>query len=130
MKKLNAYLLFVLTSILLSFTLLQAQALDGTLRGEVTDPSGAVVAGAMVTATNIATNVARTTTTSGSGSFNFPNLLAGTYTVTVEKPGFKSSVQKNVVVPAARQSTANTTLMVGDVSDTVEVTAPEIPAPH
>src|SRR5262249_32143510 len=53
------------------------QSVDGTLRGEVTDPSGAVVANAKVTATNIATNVSVDTTTSAAGTFNLPNLLPG-----------------------------------------------------
>ena len=54
------------------------------------------------------------------------DLIPGTYTVLVEKPGFKSSVQKNVFVQAAAKSTANAVLTVGDARETVEVTAPEI----
>ena len=75
---------------------------------------------------NVDTGVRRNAESSSVGSYYITDLIPGIYTVTVEKPGFKSSVQKNVVVQAGMQSTANATLMVGDVSSTVEVIAPEI----
>ena len=81
---------------------------------------------ARITILNIDTGVRRNTESSSVGSYYVTDLIPGTYTVTVEKAGFKASVQKNVVVQAGLQSTANATLTVGDVSSTVEVTAPEI----
>src|SRR3954469_21981004 len=65
-----------------------AQRLDGTLRGEVKDQQGAVVSDAKVTATNVATGVSATAMTTSAGTYSFPNLIVGTYTVTVEKTGF------------------------------------------
>ena len=84
MRKLRVMHWLCVIVMMLSVGIAGAQTMDGTLRGEVTDPSGAVVAGAKVTATNVATNVSGETTTSASGTYNFPNLLPGMYTVTVE----------------------------------------------
>jgi len=104
---------------------LHAQILSG-INGTVTDQSGSAVPTAKITVLNIDTGVRRIAESSSAGSYYITDLIPGTYTVTVERPGFKSSVQKNVVVQAGMQSTANATLMVGDVSISVEVTAPEI----
>ena len=82
--------------------------------------------GPRVTITNIDTGVRRIIESGSVGSYSITDLIPGTYTVLVEKPGFKSSVQKNVFVQAATKSTANAVLTVGDARDTVEVTAPEI----
>src|SRR5215470_9922718 len=75
-----------------------AQRLDGTLRITVMDHSQAVVEDAKVTAENEATGVATTTSASSAGTYVFPNLLVGAYTITVEKDGFKKSVQKGIAV--------------------------------
>src|SRR6185436_1168045 len=99
--KLRATLLVLLslTVILTVFVgIAGAQSIDGTLRGEVTDPSGAVIVGAKVTATNVATNVSAETTTSASGTYNFPNLLPGMYKVTVEISGFEKYTREQIQV--------------------------------
>ena len=92
-----------------------AQTLSG-INGTITDQSGSAIPDAKITILNIDTGVRRNTESSSAGSYYVTDLIPGIYTVTVEKPGFKSSVQKNVVVQAGMQSTANATLMVGDVS--------------
>ena len=69
---------------------LQAQEARGTLLGRVTDPSGAIVAGAKVEAANVETGVRFTSTTNRSGDYIFPLLVPGSYTITVENPGFKT----------------------------------------
>src|SRR5262245_51441986 len=89
MRKFTMHWLSVL-AITLFAAFAGAQTIDGTLRGEVTDPSGAVVAGAKVTATNVGTNISTETTTGSAGTFNFPNLLPGTYRVSVETSGFQA----------------------------------------
>ena len=118
---------FLLTPILLASCTpaLRAQTLSG-IQGTVTDQAGLPIPNAEITINNTDTGVRRNTTTGSVGSYHLTDLNPGTYTVMVEKLGFKSSVQKNVVVQVGMQSTANATLMVGDVSSTVEVTAPEI----
>ncbi len=66
-----------------------AQRTTGTLRGQVLDPAGAAVANAQVTATNQQTGVSIKTATTTAGTYNFPSILPGRYSVTVEMPGFK-----------------------------------------
>ena len=104
---------------------LRAQALSG-INGTVTDPSGVPIADAKVTITNIDTHVARTTVTSSAGTYYITDLIPGAYTVRVEKAGFKTFVQSNVNVEAGTQPTANASLVLGAVTETVEVAASEI----
>ena len=101
----------------------QAQRLDGTLRVTITDKSQASIEEAKVTAENVATGVAVTTTASSSGTYVFPNLLVGTYSVTVEKDGFKKAVQKGIAVNSNQVTEAKVELELGAVSSTVEVEA-------
>jgi hypothetical protein len=100
-----------------------AQGIDGTLRGDVKDPSGAVVPAAKVTVTNEQTGLHRTMEASSVGTFYFPNLLVGTYTVTVEFRGFKKFVQAGVEVKANSVAEVTVALEVGSAATTVEVTA-------
>src|SRR5215472_13474856 len=101
----------------------RAQRLDGTLRVTITDKSQASIEDAKVTAENQATGVSATTTTSSSGTYVFPNLLVGTYAVTVEKDGFKKAVQKGIIVNSNQVTEAKVDLELGEVSSTVEVEA-------
>ncbi|HET7150222.1 MAG TPA: TonB-dependent receptor [Candidatus Acidoferrum sp.] len=113
---------FLLAIILLpSFAM--AQRLDGTLRVTVSDRTGAGVVDARVTVTNESTNVSVTATASSAGTYVFPDLLVGAYTVTVEKDGFKKSVNKGVQVESNQVAEVAATLEVGDATATVEVTA-------
>ncbi len=100
-----------------------AQRLDGSLRGTVLDPSGAVVADAAVTVTNQGTGVAQTSTTTSSGSYVFPNLLIGAYTLEVQKEGFQKYSRRNVEVRSNQVTEAHARLTVGDAGTTVEVVA-------
>src|ERR1019366_2124316 len=70
---------------------LQAQNSQGTILGHVVDPSGAVLAKATVTITNVAPSVATTTTTSSVGDFVFVNVIPGNYDIVVEASGFKKA---------------------------------------
>jgi carboxypeptidase family protein/TonB-dependent receptor-like protein len=100
-----------------------AQRLDGTLRVSVTDTTGAGILDAKVTVTNEATHVATTATASSAGTYVFPDLLVGSYTVTVEKTGFKKAVNKGVQVESNQVAEVAAILEVGDVSAVVEVSA-------
>lgn len=115
--------LLCLVAIALGALPVWGQRLDGTLRGEVVDPSGAVVAAAQVTATNQATGVSSKTVTTSAGSYVFPNLLVGTYTVTVGVPGFQTNKREGIDVLASQVVEANFRLDVGGATTTVEVTA-------
>jgi hypothetical protein len=98
------------------------QATLGAITGTVTDPSGAVVSDATVKAVNIATNLEVVAHTKN-GSFQIPDLPAGTYQVTVTKDGFKTETHTKILVFGNRTSTVDTSLVVGSIGATVEVTA-------
>ena len=98
-----------------------AQGIDGTLRGEVKDPSGAVVPGATVTVSSPETGLRRSMETSSEGTFNFPNLLVGPYTVTVEAKGFKKYVRAGNQVKGNQVSEVTANLEVGAAATVVEV---------
>ncbi|MGD0416775.1 MAG: TonB-dependent receptor [Terriglobales bacterium] len=98
-----------------------AQAGRGSISGLVSDPSGAVVNGAQVTALNHATGVALHTVTSEAGLFSFVSLSPGLYVVTASQKGFEGVAQDNVLVTVDQVTTANIALRVGSVTETVTV---------
>jgi outer membrane receptor protein involved in Fe transport len=100
-----------------------AQGTKGILRGEVLDPSGAVVANAQVTARNQQTGVTVEGTTTSAGTYYFPSVLPGSYTVTVEASGFKKYVKTDVPVLANQENVADGKLELGVATQTVEVNA-------
>jgi hypothetical protein len=104
---------------------LSAQGLSG-INGTVTDPSGAVVPGAGVTATNSATSVSSHTVTGSAGTYSFTDLIPGTYTVKVEKDGFATGILKDVHVDVSRITSADVALTTGVTNQTVEVIAEQI----
>lgn len=95
----------------------------GSIQGDVTDSTGAVIADATVTVTNTATNVSQTLTTRQDGSFLLQNLPIGLYRVKVEKNGFTSSVHNGVEVAVGQIASINLQLTVGQESQTVTVEA-------
>src|SRR6266566_4440820 len=97
------------------------QATSGRISGTVTDSSGAVIPNAAVTVTNNATNLMRTVQTDDSGFYTITNLPVGTYSLQVERTGFKKSNQTDNVLAADTRLTINVTLEAGAVSETVEV---------
>jgi hypothetical protein len=99
-----------------------SQATLGAITGTVTDPSGAVVSDATVKAVNIATNLEVVAHTKN-GSFQIPDLPAGTYRVTVTKDGFKTETHTTILVFGNRTTTVDTSLVVGSIGTTVEVNA-------
>jgi len=100
-----------------------AQRISGTLRGAVNDQNGAAVTGAKITATNQQTGVAEHTTSTSAGSYEFPSLLPGPYTVSAQSQGFRESVTKGVNVSANGVTDTSILLSVGAASETVEVNA-------
>jgi Carboxypeptidase regulatory-like domain len=98
-----------------------AQRDTGTLRGQVLDPSGAVIPDAQVTATNQETGVSVKANTTSAGTYEFPSLLPGLYKVTVEAKGFKGLVTKDVAVLANQVNVADARVELGVASETVEV---------
>src|SRR6185437_11572896 len=99
-----------------------AQVASAELSGTVLDSSGAAVANAKVTATNLATNVARDGVSDGSGRYFITLLPAGDYSVSAEAPGFRKLVQSGLVLQINQQARLDLTLELGHASETVEVT--------
>jgi len=103
---------------------LLAQVTSGTIAGRVQDSTGAVVKYASVTVSNPSNGLTRNVTTSDAGEFVAPNLLPGTYNVTVEAPGFKKLETKGFTLSAAgKLDTGILVLSVGAVANEVTVTA-------
>jgi outer membrane receptor protein involved in Fe transport len=100
-----------------------SQVATGSLGGVITDPNGAVVPAAAVTAKNVATGGEYRTRSSEAGLYIFPTLPSGAYEVTVEKAGFKKLTRGNIEIRVATRQEANLKLEIGDVMQTVEVTA-------
>src|SRR5258706_5684141 len=96
---------------------------SGTIAGTVTDPSNASVADATATLTDTATNIPRTTTTNEAGRYVFANVPPGTYTLTINKAGFRASKITGQVVNVGSSLTLNVPLEIGATSQVLEVTA-------
>lgn len=99
-----------------------AQAGRGGISGLVSDPTGAIIPGASVTATDAATGAKLSTVTTGAGLYTFVSLPPGTYQVAATAKGFDTVVQKNVPVSVDQVTTINLSLKVGQVSEVVTVT--------
>jgi Carboxypeptidase regulatory-like domain len=98
------------------------------IQGAVTDPQRAAVSGATVTLTNKETNVSSTTTTDNGGVFTFNALAPGHYSLKVEAGGFKTKTYDDVEVTAEQMNSVNVQLELGQVSQTVTVSASVAPA--
>ena len=100
-----------------------AQRDMGTLLGGVTDPSGAAIPGATITISEEATGVTDEVESDVVGNFIRPLIKPGSYTISCESPGFKRSVQTGVVLQSGGRVQANFILEIGEVTETIEVSA-------
>ncbi len=100
---------------------LPAQELRGSVQGLVTDATGSVVVGAQVTLRNVNTGVQVTRLTAETGSYLFDLVSPGSYTLTVEMPGFRTFVQQNILVQTRSDVTVNARLELGQVTETINV---------
>ena len=101
----------------------------GSLSGLVTDSSGAAVAGAAVTLTNIDTGVAMSGRTSGGGLYSFLSLVPGSYQLKVEQPGFRTAVQNKITIAVDAEQRVNMSLVPGGINEKMTITAvPDIVA--
>src|SRR5579864_4919424 len=107
----------------LSLQPMAAQTTTGSIVGTVTDNSGAAVPGAAVTITNVDTNSATKTTTDSSGNYVVTPLPVGHYSVSVEARGFKRALNEGITLNVQDRLGVNVALEVGQLSETVEVTA-------
>src|SRR6202790_834570 len=116
-----------LLAILALGTAASAQTFRGTILGTVTDTSGASVPGASVTIRNIDTGLVRTVVTSDDGSYSAPELPLGSYTISIEKAGFKTGKVTAVKVEVNSELRADVVLQTGELTQTVEVIGGELP---
>jgi Carboxypeptidase regulatory-like domain/TonB-dependent Receptor Plug Domain len=100
-----------------------AQTSRGTLTGTVTDSSGAVVSNATVKITEGATGITRQTTTNEAGIYRFDAVDLGTYTISVQAPGFSGSAKSGVQIQSSHVSSIDFALKVGAAQETVTVEA-------
>src|SRR6267142_930810 len=100
-----------------------AKAQDATIVGTVTDPSGAAVANAKVTLTNLETKLSRTFTTGDSGQYVAVDMHIGHYDIKVEMSGFKNAEQKSVVLQVGDRARIDFQMVLGGSSETVTVEA-------
>src|SRR5271156_4823357 len=100
-----------------------AQDIFGRIAGTITDSSGATVANAKITIINEATQISRNVTADKNGYFAADELPAGTYTVTSEQTGFKTTTKTGNALTAGGRLTVDLSLQVGVMSETVTVTA-------
>ncbi len=125
MKTFKNRLLIVLTITLLSCVSAWAQY-KGGFQGVVTDPSGGVVPGATVTATDPTTGFHRDAVTSDSGVYSIGGLAGGTYNVTVEKTGFSKKVLEAVQLESETVQSLNLALVVGQTATSVVTVSADV----
>src|SRR5215472_781032 len=104
-------------------TPLAAQAVYGSIVGTVTDASGGAVPDAKVTIRDMDRDVSNVTTTNASGNYTQRYLIVGRYQVRIEATGFQTSVQDNITVSVDSETKVDAKLSVGDLTQTVEVSA-------
>lgn len=111
----------VLTVFLIASGMLFAQTIASAIVGHVADPSGAPIAGAQVTVKNEGTGASRTVRTGADGSYFVPEILSGTYDVSISKTGFATYNQTRIQVLSAETKRVDAKLTIGAVEQSVEV---------
>ena len=122
-KGLRALVLVAAMALFASGVLAFGQGTSGSLTGQISDPSGAAVAAATVTLTNLGTNYKQTEKSDSTGVFLIRPIDPGSYSLEIEAAGFAKYVQTGIVVHASQNVTQNVTLKLGTVGQTVRVTA-------
>lgn len=123
MRSIHLLRIFLACLLLTGMVYAQGVGASGDIKGTVSDPSGAVVNNATVTATDVDKGIKHTVTTDNNGLFHLTGLPPANYSVSVSKSGFQSEVAKNVVVNVGQTSTVNFPMKVSQVSEQIEVTA-------
>src|SRR5579859_3848487 len=123
MRLLLRFFLLALTTLPLAF----AQSGNATLDGSVTDPAGALIPGAKVTVTNLATGVARTVETTSAGLYVVTALIPGVYKVELKAPGFRSKEITGIQLVIDQQARIDVQLEVGSASQEMTVTGEAAP---
>src|SRR5579872_327502 len=109
----------LLLNVVLSLVALPSagQSVSSEIQGTVKDPSGAVIVGANVTATNLETDVVRSTVTDDSGSYHIDGLSAGSYQLRIEHAGFKVNKLTDITLLVNQAAVLDATLEVGSTNE-------------
>lgn len=113
-------------ALLAAATWMPAQSIYGSIRGIVTDGSGAILANAKVTAIDEGTNLTRSTVTNSTGEYSFASMTPATYTLVAESPGFKRLENKGITVATQQTVSLDMKMELGQVTESVQVTE-EVP---
>jgi hypothetical protein len=121
----NNFRPYTLSAILAAFISVSAWSHTqlATVSGAITDPSGAVVSGVIVTIVSQGTGLKRSTPTDTAGEYRFAGLPTGTYSLRIEKPGFQSQVRDRLELTSAAEVVLNSQLAIGDLSQQTTVNA-------
>ena len=123
MRSFKLLSIFLICLLITGLACAQGVGASGDVKGTVTDPSGAIVAGANVTITDVARGIKRTVTTDDTGEYRVPGLAPATYSVSVNKSGFQPEIAKAVVVTLGQTATIDFKMKLSKVSEQIEVTA-------
>ena len=121
--KFSIFALMVCALLMMGTAWGQVDYATASLRGTVTDPNGAVIAGATVTVTNSSTGIARTTKSAGDGSYRFPALAPGQYQIETEAHGFAKALVKSFDLTVGQSALYDAHLKVGAATEVVDLTA-------
>jgi hypothetical protein len=113
--------LLAIAALLAGAVFAQTQAINGSVRGNVTDAGGAAVAQAKITVANVDTGFVRSVLSDDNGNYVVPNLPLGNYTVTVQKEGFDTLRRSGVALTAGAEAVVGVQLKVGAVATEIEV---------
>src|SRR6202162_707687 len=122
MKSVPRDIFWALLALLCSLPRSAQSTYTGKLSGEVTDPSGAVIAGAKVTLTDQATNVQMSVTTDSKGIYVLTGLRPATYTILIEATNLGSVERKDIVLAVSQESNLNFTLSPSSINSSITVT--------
>lgn len=114
--------LLLITGVLL-LTAAAFASVTGSITGRVTDSTGSVIPGATVTATNVETHIVTSTTSNADGTYSFPDLAVGHYSIRVKAAGFSAFQESGIVLDVNTALRIDAALKVGSVSQQVEVSA-------
>lgn len=117
MKKAGLFCLLMTQCVAVSV----AQRTSASISGTVRDASNAVLPGATVTVVNVDTGISRTMVTEEQGRYRALQLNPGQYEIRAELPGFKTSIQRGVILTVGQDAVLDLTLQVGEVSEEVVV---------
>jgi trimeric autotransporter adhesin len=114
-------LVATLTLVLLSGKALFGQTSTAVLTGTIRDSSGAILPGVTVTSTSTARNTSQSTVSNDTGSYAFPAMQPGTYSLTAELPGFKKFLREGIVLQVTQVIRLDIEMELGAISESVEV---------